>query len=341
MRVTTAGALGLSRLELDDGLTVELRDQALVRGIDQTADGIRRIQIDDGAAAIEAPGDRPFPRVVLVSPHAEVLTQTGKTVFTVGPRATRVDVHQGTASLKRLADGQTAELTSRQSLLVGEGSLAARPLRTVLLVQGTQSGRHPTDLLDGALRRHLEGLGFAVELVDETVLAADHLDGKALLVISPSASDAFADRIDQLHLAAAPVPVLCSRPTLFPDLSMVPSDGEARFTANATRLDIVTPEHPLSAGFSGPLQVTRAPGNLGWGRPGPGAVTVATFPDTNKNDRAVIFAYERGAPLARPPARAPARRVGFFIHPDLAPYLTEAGWALFETAVRWAVGDAR
>jgi hypothetical protein len=40
--------------------------------------------------------------------------------------------------------------------------------------------------------------------------------------------------------------------------------------------------------------------------------------------------------------RAPARRVGFFVHPDLAPYLTEPGWALLDAAVRWAAGgDAR
>jgi hypothetical protein len=120
---------------------------------------------------------------------------------------------------------------------------------------------------------------------------------------------------------------------------MTPPGQEGHFTSNATRLEVVAPRHPIAAGLTGPLQVTRAPGTLGWGQPGPGAVRVATFPDKNKRDLAVIFAYERGAPMAGSVTRAPARRVGFFMHPDLAPYLTDSGWALLDAAVRWAADE--
>jgi hypothetical protein len=29
------------------------------------------------------------------------------------------------------------------------------------------------------------------------------------------------------------------------------------------------------------------------------------------------------------------------MHPDLAPYVTDAGWALLDAAVRWATADVR
>jgi hypothetical protein len=337
MRFHPTGGIEVSRLELEDGVALELRGKAVVRGIEQDGEGGKRVLIDEGTLSLEAAADRAMPRVIFVTPQAEVAAHARKAVLSVSADATKVDLHDGTALVTRTQDRQSVELAGRQSVLVGdEEALVARPLPAALLVGGTRSGRHPTDLLDGALARRLEGLGFAVEVVDEGALHADHLEGKALVMISPSASDILGDRIEELSLAAAGVPVICARPSLYADLSMTPPGQDARFTSNATRLTILEPTHPLAAGFSGPLQVTRAPGSLGWGHPGSGAVRVATFPDNNKNDRAVIFGYERGAPMVGPVARAPARRVGFFIHPDLAPYLTEAGWALFDAAVRWA-----
>jgi hypothetical protein len=50
----------------------------------------------------------------------------------------------------------------------------------------------------------------------------------------------------------------------------------------------------------------------------------------------VIFGYETGATM--PGAVAPARRVGFFLEDLTAGSLTPAGWALFDAAVRWALG---
>jgi hypothetical protein len=335
MRISPSDALGVSRLELDDGLALEIRGHAVVRALEVGGDGTRRVLVDEGLVALEGGPEHP---ISVVTPHAEVAVRARRALLAVDSTGTRVDVHEGSASVRR--DGRRVELGSRQSTLVTtDEALTVSTLPTLLFLKGASTGRHPADLMDGALVRHLEGLGFAVEVVDEGELEAHHLEGKALLLISPSTSEVLAARIEQLSLASAEVPVICSRPQLYDELSMIPSGQDGHFTSNATRLEIIDPRHPIAAGLSGPLQVTRAPGSLGWGQPGPGAIRVATFPDANKRDKAVIFAYERGAPMAGPVPRAPARRVGFFMHPDLAPYLTESGWALLDAAVRWAADE--
>ena len=339
VQIRAADALGVSRLELDEGLAVEIRGRAVVRAIEAAGDGTRRVLIEDGVVAVEATAQRARAPLTLVTAQAEVLVRARKALLFAEPDGTRLDVHDGSAVVKR-SDGRSLELGPRQSVVVkADEALVASALPALLFVKGESVGRHPGDLLDAALARHLEGLGFAVETVEEEGVQARHLEGKALVFVSPTTSEVLAARLEELALASSDVPVLCSRPQLYAELSMVPVGQEGHFTSNATRLEVVLPAHPLAAGLSGPLQVTRAPGTLGWGQPGPGAVRVASFPDTNKKQLATIFAYERGATMAGSVAHAPARRVGFFLHPDLAPYLTDSGWALLDAAVRWAAED--
>jgi hypothetical protein len=340
VRIEAPGSEEVARLGLDDGATLEVRGRATVRALDRAATGgATRVVVEDGTVALVSAAPT---STVFVTPHAEVRARARRLLLAVTGETTRIDVDDGTAQVRR-SDGEALELGNRQSALVADREeLAVRPLRSVLFLSGHLGGRHPTDLLDRVLVRRLEGLGFAVDSVDELDLRPADVADRALIFISPSTSGVLAGKIDELSLAAVGTPIICSRPALFPQLSMTAPEGEGSFTANATRLEILAPAHPLAAGYSGPLQVTRAPGNLGWGRPGPGAVRIATFPDRKKSDRSVIFAYDRDAPMAGSVMRAPARRVGFFVHPDLAPYLTEPGWALLDAAVRWAAGgDAR
>lgn len=341
MRVRSMGPADVSRLELEGGVSLEVRGPGLVRALERPASGagVSRLVVGDGTFSIE--GTRAvLPQVQVVSPHAEVVVRARKALIAVAGDTTRIDMHDGTAVVRRLRDGASLDLGARQSVAVAaDEPLVASRLRGLLYVQGRSLRRYPTDFLDGALVRHLEGLGFAVEVADEAELEVTQLVSKALVMISPSTSSTLADRLEELGLGSAGVPVVCSQPALFADLDLTdPMDGGGSFAGNATRLEIVTPAHPLSAGLTGPVQVTRAPGNIGWGRPGPDAVRVASFPDLRKSTQATIFAYERGAPMIGP-AHAPARRVGFFIHPDIGPYITEAGWALLDAAVRWAADD--
>jgi hypothetical protein len=337
VRVRPADALGVSRLELDDGLALEIRGRAVVRAIEVSSEGAHRVTVEAGTIAVQGSG---AASLAVLTPHAQVELAAHTALVAVDSDWTRIDLHEGSGELRRADGHHLATLGSRQTATVtADDEAAVTALPAVLFVKGDGVGRHPADLMDGALVRHLQGLGFAVDAVDEGEVQAGLVEGKALVVISPSTSEVLASRIDELGLANTEVPVLCSRPQLYAELSMVPPGQEGHFTSNATRLEVVTPGHPLAGGLSGPLQVTRAPGTLGWGQPGPGAVRVASFPDQGKKDRATIFAYDRGAPLVGPVVRAPARRVGFFLHPDLAPYLTESGWALLDAAVRWAADE--
>jgi hypothetical protein len=78
--------------------------------------------------------------------------------------------------------------------------------------------------------------------------------------------------------------------------------------------------------------------NLGWGVPGAGATRIAVV--RNRADHSPLFAYERDAPMLAPANHAPARRVGFFLHPISARFMNDHAWQLFDAAVKWAAEDA-
>ena len=73
-----------------------------------------------------------------------------------------------------------------------------------------------------------------------------------------------------------------------------------------------------------------------YGAPGPHAQVVAVWPSVPS--RAMVFAYEKGAPMPGLTA-APGRRVGLFLHDYTAEALNETGWAIFDAAVRWSLRD--
>ncbi|GAA4424553.1 hypothetical protein GCM10023169_21320 [Georgenia halophila] len=102
------------------------------------------------------------------------------------------------------------------------------------------------------------------------------------------------------------------------------------------RVDVVAPEDPLAAGFSGRVTVYRGPGKVTWGEPAAGATVVAR---TVEGARPAIFRYPAGATLADGSAAA-APRIGIFLgRPALAPWLLSAdGLALVDAALTELVG---
>ena len=66
----------------------------------------------------------------------------------------------------------------------------------------------------------------------------------------------------------------------------------------------------------------------------PAAIVIATIAE--EADEAVMFGLEKGAANRIGPA--PARRVGWFAEEEAFLSLNNAGWALYEAAVRWAIG---
>jgi hypothetical protein len=102
-----------------------------------------------------------------------------------------------------------------------------------------------------------------------------------------------------------------------------------------TTLDILTPGHPLAAGLSGTPAIYSSPQTVKWARTALSGLGVASV--AGDATRSTIFGYEPGVAMSGGVV-APARRVGFFLHDDSAPHLTDPGWRLFDAAVTW-IGD--
>ena len=101
--------------------------------------------------------------------------------------------------------------------------------------------------------------------------------------------------------------------------------------------------HPLAAGRTGATTILEATDptkprlrRMSFGLPGPQAQVVATWPGVPI--RAMVFAYERGAPMPGLPA-APGRRVGLFLHNYTAEVMSETAWAMFDAAIAWCLRD--
>ena len=140
-----------------------------------------------------------------------------------------------------------------------------------------------------------------------------------------------ADEISAL-LRNSSVPVVATEEALFRPMGMTGNLESFHFGYYDTQdIQLVAPDHPLSAGFSGAVNVSEQPQEIAWGRPGVGAVVVANMPDDAS--KAAIFAYEANVPMVG--LTAPARRVGLFLDYGEIAYSDDA-WTLFDAAVRWA-----
>jgi hypothetical protein len=102
---------------------------------------------------------------------------------------------------------------------------------------------------------------------------------------------------------------------------------------------LVNAPHPLAAGLAAGIQnvLTDEHCKMNWGKPGLGAVTIATL--RGEPEKAAIFAYEKGATM-NGEFLAPARRVSFLLWQDTFDQMRPEGLALFKAAVLWAVSPA-
>jgi hypothetical protein len=200
--------------------------------------------------------------------------------------------------------------------------------KTALLVVGSTS----LTAADAAIKARLEGLGYAVAVVDDGQSTSADANGKALVVISSTSQAALVNT----KFRSSAVPVLSWEPYVFDDLGMTgaASGGDYDFAYGQTKLAIVDPAHPLAGGVSGTATTNSASTEYTWGRPSASAARVATL--TNDPNRAVIFGYEANSAMIG--HVAPARRVGFFLGNTGAATLNDTGWALFTAAVNWATG---
>lgn len=182
---------------------------------------------------------------------------------------------------------------------------------------------------DAATRKRIEFLGYPVKALAAGASTTADASGKAAVIVSSTVSSGAVST----KFRDVAIPVAAYEAFVFDDLGMATSVGEEW---NQNDLNALDPAHPMAAGRSGAVTVYSAPERLRWGVCGGGADVVATLPGAN--DRAVLFGYERGAPLVDGNA-APARRAGWFLSDTGVEVLTDDGFALFDASVRWLLGD--
>jgi hypothetical protein len=183
---------------------------------------------------------------------------------------------------------------------------------------------------DQVIEQRLESAGYDVQVQASQALTEPDAAGAEVVVVTATvqASDV-APKLRDL-----PVPVVTWESFLFPRLGMLDSRvRNARGTSAANVIDVVSPSHPLAAGLSDSIEVTDRRVLFSWGVPDDEAVIVGAVSGIGAP---AVFAYETGARMVGRPA--PARRVGLFLTERAPLHLTEAGWTLFDAAIRWAAG---
>jgi hypothetical protein len=123
------------------------------------------------------------------------------------------------------------------------------------------------------------------------------------------------------------VPVLTWEPRLYYDLGMIPGSVYHQDWGTAA-------EQTRVKTSSGPIVATSRPAPYSWGKVRADAVKIATL--ENDPDKVVVFTYEKGASM--PGLTAPARRAGVFLFDWTSMALTDEGWTLFDSTVRWCIG---
>ncbi len=207
---------------------------------------------------------------------------------------------------------------------------------TVLVVIG-DANQTPADQ---ALNSRLVGLEHDTRVIDEPSLTTEELtDDVGFVVISSSVrSSAPFDSISD-----TPRPVVIAQVWVADDFGVTASDAKIRELNVATAgpdddlgsWNVVDADHPAAGETSaGPLamwtveQTTVTPMVDVVGSP---AKVVAEFAP----DLATLLVYDRGDELASGEAAA-QKRVLVAFAPDSPVRLTDQGWTLFDSAIRWA-----
>jgi hypothetical protein len=195
---------------------------------------------------------------------------------------------------------------------------------------------------DQAVASRLATLGFQVDVLpvrtrEEASRALQAAQAAALVVMSSSMPQGtgFATELRPMG-----VPIICASPTTLDNLAL----GEGRTTGLVERqvqIEILVASHPLAAGKSGTVTVTREPASAAWSIPPGGVTRVADLLGGNSGpggggDRIALFGVDKGGATALGPAAA--RRVWFFALEETFAAFNANGWALFDAAVKWASG---
>ena len=187
---------------------------------------------------------------------------------------------------------------------------------------------------DRAIRDHLQNQGYNVIIVDDSASTTADATGKELVIVSSTVSSSNVG----VKFRDVNIPVLTWERYIFDDMDMISGNNNYGDDGNEQEIRIRNASHPLAGGYSGFVDVIS--GNNGrdfyWGNPRNTADRVATT--DNSSSRHTIFGYETGRTMYNGRV-APARRVGYYFTNSTPAYLNNNGWALFDAAIDWALGN--
>jgi hypothetical protein len=209
---------------------------------------------------------------------------------------------------------------------VGPVDAAGEACARALMVVGTAQ----LTATDRAVRARLAAK-MMVDVLPEAMAETADAGGRALVVNTASATVAGTGT----KFRDVDVPIILLEPNLMGIMQMTaePAAAHGATPPVETMLTIAAPGHPLAAGLENDVTVYRTPWRLTWGIPGSQAMTVAHL--VNRPDHHVIFAYEPRTMMVG--IRAPARRLGFFLHDNVVEDLTAQALALLDAAIAWMV----
>jgi hypothetical protein len=179
----------------------------------------------------------------------------------------------------------------------------------------------PINNNDQILMEHLIGLGLDVEYHSEPEKHPVDTNGAA--VTSGNIGPAY----------DLPIPVIMSEPGLIDDMKM----GVGQDFAGSTSIEIVDPDHPITEGFSGVVEILTQPGVLEGASALEGEVQILATLE-GAPGMTMVFVYEKGAQMQG--QEAPARRAFVFNEQYSNPLMNDDGWTIVERAVTWVLGTA-
>lgn len=192
------------------------------------------------------------------------------------------------------------------------------------------SSSNPAASQDQALISHLSAAGYTITVRSQSQAVTGDAYGKSLVIVSDSVTSSNVNT----KFRGVPVPVITWEPALFDDLGMTGLTDGTHYgnQSGQAQLSIANIAQPLTAGLAGLVTTSSSAQLYFWGVPASSADVAATL--VGDPSRATIFGYEAGDLMVG--LVAPARRVGFFN--GIGSSFTPNGWALFDSAVRWAIG---
>lgn len=179
---------------------------------------------------------------------------------------------------------------------------------------------------DYAVKARVEAMGYLVAVRNADEVQRKDWAGKDVVLL-PSSCHAQGVR----KFARAPVPVVVWN-NFSPQLRL----GDAAtggITAAGGDGDVTVADKTLAGELAGRRKVLATGLPMRWLSPAAGGTVVAHLADDAR--KAAVMAFESGDDLT-PSFKAPNRRVSMFMTDGAVAQLTDDGWKLFDSAVKWA-----